>query len=232
LEAVLPVLERFIRRFPGSSIPAEIETTDGGRWVIKMKGAGNGVQSLAAEFLVNRSALALGWPVPTVCTIEIPQGFPWTFGTDEFDDILQKSYGLNLGLQYLGDCTPLDGPTVLALPPAFLSQMATLDAFFLNYDRLPASRNTLRDPAGRDWLCDHGSCLFLDADLSGKPWALAPGHLLGAAGHALIRPENARLLGEAALEEASNLPQPWLDELSLPIDRLRALIHARLKAQA
>jgi hypothetical protein len=232
LEPSLPVLKRFVRRFPGSSIPAEVETTDGGRWVVKMKGAGNGVQSLAAEFLVNRSALALGWPVASVCTIEIPQGFPWTFGTDEFDDILQKSYGINLGLQYLGDCTPLDGATVLALPQKFLSPMATLDAFFLNYDRLAASRNTLRDPAGRDWLCDHGSCLFLDADLSAKPWALAPVHLLGAAGAALIRPEDARRLGEAALEEAAHLPQPWLSELGLTLGGLKSLIQARLRVQA
>src|SRR5271170_7301291 len=101
-------LKSFFQRYPGSSIPTGIEAEDGGLWILKMRGVGNGVQSLLAEFVVNFSAASLGLPVPGVETVLIPQGFPWTFGTDEFDEILQRSYGLNLGLQYLGPCLSLE----------------------------------------------------------------------------------------------------------------------------
>jgi hypothetical protein len=223
-------LKRFIQRFPGSSIPSLVETTDGQTLVLKMKGAGNGTQSLAAEFLVNRSALRLGWPLPGAFPVLIPDGFPWEFGTDEFDDILQKSYGLNLGLQYLGDCEALSAEKMLALPGDFLSQMATLDAFFLNYDRLGASRNVLRDAQGAPWLIDHGSCLFLDPDLSAKPLVLAPGHVLGA--QAPIRPRAALRLGEQALLCAAEVPGPWLAELGLTTASVQEAIEARLRAAA
>ena len=54
----------------------------------------------------------LGWPVPDVAWIDIPQDFPWTFGTDEFDDIVQKSYGWNLGIAYIPDATPMGLPQI------------------------------------------------------------------------------------------------------------------------
>ena len=223
-------LKRFIQRFPGSSIPSLIECTDGQRLVLKMKGAGNGTQSLAAEFIVNQTAQALGWPVPAAQAVLIPEGFPWEFGTDEFDDILQKSYGVNLGLEYLGDCQPLDASEVLGLPAEFLSQLATLDAFFLNYDRLPKSRNVLRDLTGKEWLIDHGSCLFLDGDLSGKPLALAPGHCLGD--NTLVRPRAAQRLGGQALLSCEALPELWMRELRLDVPKLKALIQGRLNSLA
>ena len=166
-------LEKFVERHSGSSIPTGIEATDGSAWVLKMRSAGNGVQSLLAEFVVNRAAASLGWPVPLAEPLCIPQGFPWTFGTDEFDDILQRSYGVNLGLRHLGACQPLSAEEMRALPADTLRRMATLDAFFLNYDRLPGSRNALRDAQGRVWLIDHGSCLFWDPDLAAKPLARA-----------------------------------------------------------
>ena len=223
-------LKRFIQRFPGSSIPSLIECTDGQRLVLKMKGAGNGTQSLAAEYIVNESARALGWPLPGAQAVLIPDGFPWEFGTDEFDDILQKSYGVNLGLEYLGDCQALPIEAVRALPAEFLSQMATLDAFFLNYDRLPKSRNVLRDLAGKEWLIDHGSCLFLDGEMSGKPLALAPGHSLGDI--ALLRPRAAQRLGAQALLTCETLPELWMKELGLDVLKLKALIQARLHSLA
>jgi hypothetical protein len=206
-------LKRFIQRFPGSSLPAEVEATDGRRLVLKMKGAGNGTQSLLAEFVANRAAASLGWPVPQPEPMMIPDQFPWGFGTDEFDDIVQKSYGVNMALQNLGPCEALPAAKMLVLPENFLLRMASLDAFFMNYDRLPASRNVLRDAQGKDWLIDHGSCLFVDAELSRKPLALAPGHLLGPGGMNLVDRGLCKQLAQAARAAVKELPRPWLAEL-------------------
>src|SRR5262245_40018668 len=145
-------LARFVQRYPGSSMPTEIETTDGTRCVLKMKGAGNGAQSLAVELVVNRTAHALGWPVPDAFPVLMPDGFPWEFGTDEFDDVVQRSYGMNLGLEHLGPCESLAADAVRALPDSFLGRLVALDAFFCNYDRLPGSCNVLRDGRGQPWI--------------------------------------------------------------------------------
>lgn len=220
-------LSRFIRQFKGGSIPVLAELSSGQLGVIKMKGAGNGAQSLAAEFIANRSAAALGFSVPQAFLISIPDAYPWVFGTDEFDDILRKSYGINLGLEYLGDCQPLGAAELLSLPPELKSQMACLDAFFLNYDRLAASGNIVKDGAGKTWLMDHGSCLFLDEALAGKPLALAPGHLLGEAGRGYLDEGMLRSLAGEALKHFRELPQPWLDEMGLKFEKIEALLNLR-----
>jgi hypothetical protein len=222
-------LKRYIQRFPGSSLPAEIETTDGLRLVLKMKGAGNGTQSLMAEFIVNRAAVALGWPVPDAVPVLIPEGFPWEFGTDEYDDIVQKSYGINLGLQFLGPCQALDGEAVRKLSPKLLGEMATLDALFLNYDRRGESRNVLHDDKGKDWFIDHGSCQFLDRDLLAKPLALPPGHLL-LPEHERIQKNSLLPLWEEAMEACIEVPQGWRDELGWDLSYLTETLEARLEA--
>lgn len=222
-------LKKYHQRFQGSSIPTEVETTDGRRLVLKMKGAGNGVISLVSEFIVNRAAVALGWNVPDAVPILIPEGFPWEFGTDEFDDIVQRSYGVNLGLQYLGPCTQLDAPAVKAISPKLLGEMATLDALFLNYDRLAGSRNVLQDDKGKIWLIDHGSCQFLDEELLKKPLQLIPGHLLlPDEGH--ILKQSLVPLWDEALEACVEVPEPWLKELGWDVAKLTETLEARLDA--
>ena len=53
----------------------------------------NAAVSLLSEFIANKVANKLNWPVTDVDWIYLPDNFPWIFGTDEFDDIVQKSYG-------------------------------------------------------------------------------------------------------------------------------------------
>ena len=223
-------LKSFFERFTGSSIPTGIEATDGVRWILKMRGVGNGVQSLLAEFVVNRAAASLGWPVPDVEAVLVAPGFPWTFGTDEFDEILQRSYGLNLGVRYLGPCQSLKADEIRALPQEMLTRMATLDAFFLNYDRLPGSQNILRDADGRAWMIDHGSCLFLNEDFAGKPLALGRGHILGEGINPLVDRSLIPALAEAARAALPAVPEEWLTTLGLDLTGLNQMIDARVRA--
>jgi len=222
-------LKRYLHRFPGSSLPVEIETTDGQRLVLKMKGAGNGTQSLLAEFIVNRAAVAMGWPVPDAVAVRIPAGFPWEFGTDEFDDIVQKSYGVNLGLQYLGPCQALDAEALKKVSPKLLGEMATLDALFLNYDRSAKSGNILADLSGKTWFIDHGSCQFLDPAFVAKPLALPPGHVL-LPDESSIQKKSLLPLWKEALEAAVEVPEAWRQELGLEVKDLTEALEARAVA--
>lgn len=69
-------LTRFLETYRGSSFPTRAVMGDGSEWVVKLRGAGNGAGALLSEFVVNRLASAAGLPVPEVCVVDLPEGFP------------------------------------------------------------------------------------------------------------------------------------------------------------
>lgn len=223
------ILARFIETFRGSSFPTLSETRDGERLVIKMRGAGNGAGALLSEFLVNRLAHLCGLPVPDVRIVEIAADHPWEFGTDEFDDLLQKSTGANLGICWIPGARQLTAEQAEALPVDFISQVVTLDLVFANLDRSPASCNLLMDSGGRRWIVDHGSCRFLFRRSSSPAAGLSGDHIFRGREDLFdmtwFKPLTPGQIG-AALEE---LPDLWLREEGLSRDEIgRAL--ARLLA--
>ena len=163
------VLKTFIKQYTGSSFPALIETGSGTRYVLKMRGAGNGALSLLSEFVANKVASKLKWPVPDVEWVDIPNNFPWVFGTDEFDDIVQRSYGWNLAIEYIPYAIQADLHSIETAPQNFLNKIYTLDLFFMNVDRTETSGNLLIDDLGKIWIIDHGSLgLFQSTNTAGK----------------------------------------------------------------
>ncbi len=205
-------LKRFVESFPGSSFPTLSETEAGGTWVVKMRGAGNGADCLVSEYLVNRIAHQAGLPVPDACIIEIPGGHPWTFGTDEFDDIVQKSTGPNLGLTLIPDARRTVPEGYDSLAADMISQMVTLDLAFSNQDRSRASGNLLRDAAGLDWIVDHGGCRFL--------FQPQPGRFL-----AFAKLFHKKLLARAVGQSNENRPAGFFLQGNLDF-AFRRLIHA------
>lgn len=125
-----------------------------------MRGSGNGAISLLSEYIANRVACLLGWPVPNAAWIYIEAGFPWVFGTDEFDDILVKSYGWNLGIEYLEHLAPLQANDMVNTEQELLDIIYTIDLFFLNVDRTTLSSNLLKDGNGKIWVIDHGQLML------------------------------------------------------------------------
>ncbi len=65
---------------------------------MKFSGAGPGARSLLTEYVATALAGRLGLPVPSTRTLYLPPQFPWQIGTDEFDDLVQRSAGWNLGI--------------------------------------------------------------------------------------------------------------------------------------
>lgn len=102
-------VSKILELYKGSSFPTRIQASDGNTYILKMKGAGNGVRSLLQEFLVNRVSHLMGCHVPNAHSILIPDQFPWTLGTDEFDDLVKKSFGMNLALDFIESQTNESG---------------------------------------------------------------------------------------------------------------------------
>lgn len=163
-----------------STTPALVETEDGTRWAMKFAGAGPGPYGLLIEHLAIAIARRLGAPAPPSRPLMLPQDFPWMAGTDEFDAMLQRSYGWNLGIAYLPDAEPAGATGLAGIDPAVLDAIALADCFLQNVDRTARNPNLLRS-GGRVWTIDYGACLYLSRAL-GRPRppasGLPAGHLL------------------------------------------------------
>ena len=223
-------LGRFIETFRGSSFPTLAETTDGERVVIKMRGAGNGAGALLSEFLVNRFAYLCGLPVPDVRIVEIAADHPWDFGTDEFDDLLQKSAGANLGICWIPAARQVCAEEAASHPEEFISQVVTLDLTFSNLDRSPASCNLLREQSGHRWIIDHGSCRFLfrRGAVSG---ALPDDHIFRGRVDAFDGKWLEPLVSALVEETVTEVPEQWLAEEGFTREQILTWIRSALPTQ-
>src|SRR5690349_1824031 len=81
----------------GGSLPAIVEADDGGSYVVKFRGAGQGAKALVAECLAAALALELGLPVPQPAIVTLDDGFGNAEPDPEIQDILRGSVGENFG---------------------------------------------------------------------------------------------------------------------------------------
>lgn len=168
----------------GGSLPAVLET-DGGLFVTKFRGAGQGAKALVAEVVVGLLADALGLPVPELAVVEVGDALGADQRDPEIRDVLDASRGTNVGLRYLDGAFNLD---LLAagdlVPPELASEVVWLDAFVTNLDRTARNPNLLvwqREP----WLIDHGAALYahhnwsrVDEARTRTPFPLVADHVL------------------------------------------------------
>ena len=85
----------------GSSWPVLIDT-DAGVFHTKLRGAAQALASLVAEIIVGALADALGLSVPARVLIDIPSDVPVDDPHQELGELLHRSVGRNLGVQYVG----------------------------------------------------------------------------------------------------------------------------------
>src|SRR4051794_18071886 len=85
----------------GGSLPAIVEADDLGLYVVKFRGAGQGVLALVAELIAGEIGRALGLPVPELVFVEVPEELGRNEPDWEIRALLEASTGLNLGLDYL-----------------------------------------------------------------------------------------------------------------------------------
>src|SRR5437762_4616261 len=108
-EYVMPLRE-------GGSLPAIVEGDDDGTYVVKFRGAGQGARALIAELVSGELARALGLPVPEIVFAELDPRMAKTERDPEIQELLQKSEGLNLALDYLPGSITFD--PIVSLPIA------------------------------------------------------------------------------------------------------------------
>jgi hypothetical protein len=201
----------------GGSLPAVIEADDDGMYVLKFRGAGQGVKALIAELIGGELARAAGLAVPEVVFVELDAELARTEPDAEIQDLIRASGGLNLALDYLPGAVAFDP---LAQPPdaELASSIVWLDAFVTNLDRTPRNTNMLVWHR-RLWLIDHGAALYFHHDWndhparSANPFPLIKDHVLLRFASALADVDArmvARLTPEGIAAIVELIPDDWL----------------------
>ncbi|MFC6998728.1 HipA family kinase [Rufibacter roseus] len=142
----------------GGSLPAIVEADDDFLYVIKFRGAGQGVKALIAELVAGELARALGFRVPEIVFANLDEAFGRTEPDEEIQDLLRFSEGLNLGLHYLSGAITFDA-LVNSVDAALASKIVWLDCLITNVDRTPRNTNMLMWHKEL-WLIDHGAAFY------------------------------------------------------------------------
>jgi hypothetical protein len=204
----------------GGSLPGLVEAEDLGTYVCKFRGAGQGLKVLVAEVVVGELARRLGIRTPDLVAIELDPVIGTYEADQEVQDLLTRSIGLNLGVDFLPGSFGYDGG--YAPDPEVAASILWLDALTANVDRSWRNPNLLiwhRDL----WAIDHGACLYFhhgwpggigDPDRFARQPYDAADHVL-AAHRRGVPAVDARLAplvtGDLLGEVLAQVPDGWLE---------------------
>ena len=207
----------------GGSLPAIAEADDGFLYVLKFRGAGQGVKALIAELVAGEIARVLGLLVPEIVFALLDPAFGRTEPDEEIQDLLKASTGLNLALHYLSGSVTFD-PVVTPVDARLASQIVWLDSLVTNVDRTASNTNML-SWHHELWLIDHGAALYFHHALhdpeqqARKPFVQIKNHVLlpfateletvNSEYRALLTPEHIRAI-------VALIPGEWLTDEALP----------------
>ena len=211
---VLPLRE-------GGSLPAIVEADDLGLYVVKFRGAGQGILALIAELIAGEIGRALGLRVPEIVFVEIDPALGRNEPDYEIRQLLKASPGLNLGLDYLPGSTMFDPAARDTATAAEASMLVWFDAFTQNVDRTPRNANLLVWHR-KLYPIDHGAALFFHHDWPSmeqkieSPFKQTKDHILlpWAAGiEQAGQAARSVLTAEALTAIITQVPGPWLERI-------------------
>lgn len=206
-----------------STFPCRVTTQAGSKYVLKLMGTGPGPMALLTEFIALKVAAAMGLQVPTATPLYLPPTFPWMMGTDEFDGAVQRSFGWNLGIEFMKGAQPATSEEVRMGDPAFLEALVAVDRALTNTDRSDRNPNVLASPNGLVAI-DFDACLFLRRAIHrGTPQdsSLWADHVLQ--GSDLTPPQ---MIPVEALDVAvQDAPGEWIEMIGFDRPLLAAALH-------
>ncbi len=227
----------------GGSLPGIVEASDDGTYVMKFRGAGQGLKVLVAEVIVAGLARAIDVPVPDLAVVSLDERIAKYEADEEVQDLLTASVGSNLGVDFLPGALGYDG----SRPPSadLAERIVWLDSLTANVDRSWANPNLLVWH-GQTYAIDHGAALYFHHSwpsrapsaerFAAQPFDASRHVLRDVAGDVAARhDELAARLTPAVLDAVlDDVPDEWVEPTpdleSVPAVRsaYRALLDARL----
>lgn len=204
----------------GGSLPGIVEADDFGTYVMKFRGAGQGLKVLVAEVVVAGIARGLGLRVPELVAIDLTGEIGRYEADEEVQDLLNASVGLNLGVDFLPGSFGWDAQ--YQVDPDEAAAVLWLDAFTANVDRTWRNPNVLIWHRTL-WLIDHGASLYFhhgwtrgtdgEERFAAQPYD-AGDHIM-APYRAGVADADARLAplvtGDLLAEVLAGVPDEWLE---------------------
>jgi hypothetical protein len=204
----------------GGSLPAVVEADDLGTYVVKFRGAGQGLKALIAEVISGELARRLGLPVPELVVTELDPVVARAEPDEEVQALIKASAGVNLGMDFLPGSLGFD-PVAHPVDAGLASRTLVFDAFVENVDRSWRNPNLLIWHGGL-WLIDHGATLYFHhtpgwesgPDRSQDAFPLIKNHVLLSAADALAEADAALsrvLTPDAIAQIVAAVPDAWLE---------------------
>lgn len=201
----------------GGSMPGLVEADDDGLYVVKFRGAGQGLRALVAEVVAGELARRVGLLVPELVTVQIDPTLGAAEPDPEIQELITASAGSNLGVDFLPGALAYTPGGGWQPEPELAADIVWLDALTTNVDRTPRNPNLLLWH-GRLWLIDHGAALYLQhgglapAEHAERPFPLIAQHvLLGQASSIVKVHERLAQRAMTAIELILDLvPEEWL----------------------
>jgi hypothetical protein len=194
-----------------------MEADDLGTYVVKWRAAGQGVKVLVAEVVCGELARALELPVPALVTVDVAAELAVGEPDPEVQELLQRSTGVNLGLDYLPGALDFEAG-VASVEPGLAGRVLWFDALVGNVDRSWRNPNMLFWHGGLQ-LIDHGACLTFHHNWPGAAAAVARPY--DASQHALVEcapdvPDADAALApwvtrEVLTDVLAQVPDGWLE---------------------
>lgn len=203
----------------GGSLPGLVEADDLGTYVMKCRGAGQGLKVLVAEVIAGELARRLGLRVPEMRAIELDAAIGRYEADREVQDLLDASVGLNLAVDFLPGAFGFEAARQRVAPEE-AARILWFDALVANVDRTWRNPNLLvwhREL----WCFDHGAALYFHhawgtpdaARFAAQPYD-ARSHVLVAfaaearAADAVLAPQVTPAL---VAEVVALVPDEWLE---------------------
>jgi hypothetical protein len=200
----------------GGSLPGLVEADDGGTYVLKYTGAGQGRKTLVAEVVVGELARRLGFRMPRLVTVELDPVLGLGEPEQQVQDLLRSSGGTNLGMEFLSGALGYD-PLAFPVEPEEAGRIVWFDALVNNVDRSWRNPNLLMRQREL-WLIDHGATMIWHHNWPGAQKSAARPY--DASDHALagFGPDVAgaaaelapRVTEELLAEVTAEIPEVWL----------------------
>jgi hypothetical protein len=167
----------------GGSLPAIVEADDLGLYVLKFRGAGQGPLALVAELIAGEIGRFLDLNVPELVLMDVDAALGRNEPDYEIRELLRRSVGINLALDYLPGSVMFDPAARDSANPDLASRAVWFDSFITNVDR------TARNPNLLYWhkalyFIDHGAALYFHhnwqnvAQMAETPFSLIRQHVL------------------------------------------------------
>lgn len=209
-------------------MPAIVEASDDGMYVLKFRGAGQGAKALIAELIAGEIAHKLGLPIPEIVMMELDPALADTEPDPEIQDLIRASAGTNLALDYLPGSFAFD-PAAFSVDSALASAILWFDGLVCNMDRTRRNTNLLVWHR-KLYLIDHGAALYFHhapSPISSRARDRFPqikDHVLlaNASVVADLDKELSERIDRRFIENTvADIPESWLSEIPEEAKRLR-----------